>query len=369
MIVRRLFALFGILALSLGPSPGRAAHPKLSRYAVIIVLDGSRPDYFKLAAMPNLRALMRRGTVYNQAFVGQELANTPPGHATIGTGLLPKHSGVMGFLWENPTTHTEFNPTEIWNVQAGQLEQVMRDRNIPSLAREVHRVDPRANVTSVAAHKCYASDAMGTPWANDILCALIYHNRWVAQAIGNHRPPPGAINNPHWDYPIPPRTAGFGPAVQQWREGAENSWTMRYALWAFRRIHYPRVLMMNLSETDVLGHFAKNKSVPRFLMKEFDRLLGQLLAAYRKAGILKRTDIIITADHGMSRIHQRIPYHDLTYAVSEAGTAPVYIEHDTAASIGLANSRVAPAVALNIFRLGGRAVDATYAKIHTTHGW
>ena len=373
MSVPRLFTLFALVSLLVAPSPGLASNPPphrdLKRYAVIIVLDGSRPDYFKLAAMPHLRALMRRGTTYNQAFVGQELANTPPGHATIGTGLLPKHDGVMGFLWEDPRSHTEFNPTEIWNVQAGQLEDVMRDRNIPSLARQVHRVDRKANVTSVAAHKCYASDAMGTPWANDILCALIYHNRWVAQAIGNHRPPPGAINNPHWDVPIPPRTAGFGPAVQQWYKGAENAWTMKYALWAVRRIHYPRVLMINLSETDVLGHFAAGKSVPRFLMREFDRLLGQLLSTYRKAGILSRTDIVITADHGMSRIRARLPYHDLSYAVAEAGTTPVYIEHDTAASIGLSDSSRAPAVATNIFRLGGNAVDATYAKVHTRHGW
>jgi hypothetical protein len=76
---------------------------------------------------------------------------------------------------------------------------------------------PKARAVSVSAHKCYAADAMGTASTDYILCALIYHNRWGAQAVGVHRPPPGAINNPRWDVPIPARTSGFGPAVQQWK--------------------------------------------------------------------------------------------------------------------------------------------------------
>jgi hypothetical protein len=80
---------------------------------------------------------------------------------------------------------------------------------------------------------------MGTASADYILCAVIYHGRWVAQAVRRHLPPPGAVNNPHWDVPIPPPSSSFGAAVQQWKVGAENDWTVRYALWAFHRVHYP----------------------------------------------------------------------------------------------------------------------------------
>src|SRR5207245_2206910 len=161
-------------------------------------------------------------------------------------------------------------------VQDGALEAVMRANHVQSIARQTKRRYPHGHTVSVAAHKCYASDAMGTADADYILCALIYHNRWVAQAVGSHRPPSGAINNPHWDVPIPPRTSGFGAAVQQWKVGGENRWTTRYALWAMQRVHYPRVLMINLSETDVLGHFAPNIGVIRALMREFDGLLGKI---------------------------------------------------------------------------------------------
>ncbi|HEX6510328.1 MAG TPA: alkaline phosphatase family protein [Chloroflexota bacterium] len=371
MTVRRPAIGLFVLSLLIGlPPSGAGGTPApVPRYAVVIVLDGARPDYFNLAAMPHLRALMRRGVTYTQAFVGQELANTPPSHATIGTGMLPKHHGVEGFLWEDPQTHLMTNPTETWSVEAGALERVIAAHHVPSLASQIKAAHHGARIASVAAHKCYASDAMGTPSSDYILCALIYHNRWVAQAIGSHRPPPGAINNPQWDVPIPSRTSGFGPAVQQWRVGGENAWTVRYAFWAFHRVRYPRVLMMNLSETDVLGHFASNDEIARALMQQFDWLLGRIIAAYRAAGLLDRTDFVVTADHGMSRIDSVVPYSVLSRSVVLARTTPVYIEHDTAAAIGIADDARARAVALNIVRLGGRSVDAAFYKVLQGGRW
>lgn len=339
------------------------------RYAVIIVLDGARASYLHSVPMPHLQDLERRGVTYTSAFTGQELANTPPSHATIGSGEFPKHDGVEGFLWEDPRTHQVDDPTQSWNVIAGRLEAVIADHKRPTLAGQIKTAYPRATIASVAGHKCYASDAMGGPRTDYILCALIYKNRWVAQAIGNHRPPPGAINNPRWDVPIPPPSSGFGPAVQQWRMGKENGWATDYALWAFKRTHYPRVMMINLSETDVLGHFAPNGTIIPGLMRQFDYLLGKIEDAYRTAGILSQTDFVITADHGMSKIHAHVPYHVLSQAVAQAGATPVYIEHDTAAAIGIREGNKSRAVAENVLRLGGKGVDATFYKVQRNGAW
>lgn len=375
MLARRLLLLLvlctlaGCAATQAAPAAQPHAHRSSPRYAVIIVLDGLPGDDLHLVPMPHLQQLMRHGVTFTNAVVGQELANTPPGHATIGTGMFPKHHGVEGFLWEDPKTHRADVPTQSWNVIAGRLENVITSHHVPTLAGRIHQRYPNAKVASVAAHKCYASDAMGTANADYILCALIYHDRWVAQAITDHRPPPGAINNPRWDVPIPPRTAGFGPAVLQWRMGTENAWTTRYALWAFHRVHYPRVLMMNLAETDVLGHFAPNPGVMRYLMREADRLFGQIMAAYRRAGLYNRTDFIITADHGMDPIRRYLPYSVITGALAEAGATPVYVEHDTAAAIGLVQDSKSRAVARGIFRLGGSLIDATYYKVHRHGRW
>jgi arylsulfatase A-like enzyme len=346
-----------------GSTDARAQAPGVSapRYAVIMVLDGARPGYFDLASMPNLRWLMRHGTTYNQAFVGQMVADTPPSHATIGSGLFPKHNGILGFWWKDPSTDRMTRPTDPGPVETGALERVLTAHGASTIAGQIHATYPRAQVVSVAGHKCYAADAMGGPSANDILCALIYHDRWVAQAMGTHRPPPGAINNPAFDYPIPNPKSGFAPAVEQWNLGGENDWTVKYALWAFHRIHYPRVLMMNLGETDVLGHFAVDpRLVMAALMRHYDRELGQIIAAYRAAGILGQTDFIVTADHGMSRVSARISFDTLKQATQMAGTKQVFIEADTAATIGITEEKKSRSVALNVARLGGKAIDATY---------
>src|SRR5919202_1878966 len=129
-VVLRLFALLAVLSFSLLPpsTSARSSHRTLERYAVILVVDGARPDYFRLAPMPYLGWLLRRGVTYTRAFVGQGIANTPPSHATIGTGLFPKHHGVEGFVWKDPRTDSETRPTETAAVVNGVLEQVMAAR-------------------------------------------------------------------------------------------------------------------------------------------------------------------------------------------------------------------------------------------------
>ena len=244
----------------------------------------------------------------------------------------------------------------------------MTSHPIPSIASRVKQADSSARIVSVAGHKCYASDTMGTPSADYILCSLIYHDRWVAAAVPPHIPPPGPINNHAWDVPIPNPNSGFAPAVQQWSMGAEDGWTMNYAEWAFKKVH-PRVLMMNLAETDVLGHFASNMKPIRFLMKQFDSLLGGLMTDYRRAGILSRTDFVITADHGMTRIHKYLPFSVINQAIYAAHATKVYVEHDTAAAIGIAQLNKSRAVAANIMRLGGSMIDATYYKVRHNGKW
>src|SRR6266536_73639 len=98
---------FGFLnagaAANAGPHSARSSTAANRTYLVLLVLDGARPDYFRLASTPNLHWLMARGTTYTQAFVGQLMANTPPGHASIGTGLFPSHHGIPDFAWKDPS--------------------------------------------------------------------------------------------------------------------------------------------------------------------------------------------------------------------------------------------------------------------------
>lgn len=342
----------------------------MNRYAVIIVLDGCRPDYFQLVPMPHLRALMARGTSYTQAIVGQLIANTPPGHATIGTGVHPRRHGVQGFWWKDPRTGRMTRPTDVGAVNSGALERVLREHRAPSIAAAVKAADPSARIVALSGNKCYAADAMGTGSADYILCSEIYHDRWVAQAMGRHRPPSGAINNPRFDVPIPPPNSSLGADVEQWTLGTETDWIVRYALWAFHRIRYPRVMMLNLPETDVAMHFAgADMSVAATLMRHADRQIGNLVAAYRAAGLLDRTTFVVTADHGMSVAPSRIPFGLFDRAIALAGATKVFLEADTAAALGIRETWKARQVAQNVARLGGGAIDAVYYKVAERGEW
>ena len=368
-VLLTLAALAAPLAI-LRPAGGAVAVPPAARYAVIVVLDGARPDYFRVPGLRNLHWLARQGVTYDRAFVGQEIAITPTSHATIGTGLFPKHHGVQGFVWRDPTTGRQVRPGDLPIIQTGALERVMSSHHVTSIASAVKARYPKATILAASGHKCYAADAAGTAAADYIICSLIYHDRWVAQAVGTHRPPPGAINNAHWDVPIPDPHSGFAPGVEQWNLTTENTWTTRYALWVFKRAHHPRVMIVNLAETDVIGHFdglSRKYTVP--LMRGFDRDLGMIIAAYRRAHIFRRTTFIVTADHAMTAVHWRLPISVIKDAIRMAGAKQVYIEGDTGAAVGIDKPWLARRVALNIAHLGSTGIEVSFYKVHRGDSW
>ncbi len=73
--------------------PGRG----VPRLLVTLVWDAAGRDVLETwpRAWPFLRSLARRGAWFERATTGASPANTPPSHATIGTGALPATNGVM----------------------------------------------------------------------------------------------------------------------------------------------------------------------------------------------------------------------------------------------------------------------------------
>jgi arylsulfatase A-like enzyme len=104
-------------------------------------------------------------------------------------------------------------------------------------------------------------------------------------------------------------------------------------------------------------------------MQSFDRDLGTIIQTYRQAGILDRTTFIVTADHGMSAVRERVPFSALDDAIHLAGATKIYEEADTAAAIGIRELNKARAVALNVVRLDGHAVDASFYKVRARGQW
>ena len=161
-LAARSCAALAVLLLFLTPGHAGGAGAPAARYLVLIVLDGFRPDYLQLAPMPNLRALMRAGMVYRRAWVGQLETETPTGHATIATGVYPRKNGVIGFGWRGPNGGYSWMPTNLAQLDAGDMEAIIESGGAPTISDLMHRTYPGSKSVSLSGEKYYAADAMGT---------------------------------------------------------------------------------------------------------------------------------------------------------------------------------------------------------------
>jgi hypothetical protein len=85
-------------------------------------------------------------------------------------------------------------------------------------------------------------------------------------------------------------------------EGGENVFALRLAK-VLAETYQPRALLLNLAGTDLIGHSKGGLNDPDSLRPALvatDKALGELMDAYRQAGIFDQTLWVVTADHGMT---------------------------------------------------------------------
>lgn len=75
-------------------------------YALIITIDGLRPDAIELADTPNLDSLIKTGS-YTPSAKTVEIAKTLPSHTSLVTGLTPKKHGMTVNKYSPDLGHTE----------------------------------------------------------------------------------------------------------------------------------------------------------------------------------------------------------------------------------------------------------------------
>lgn len=330
-----------------------------ARYLVLMVLDGARPDYFHLAALPHVDALMRQGTVYTRAMSGILESETPAGHATISTGSTPRRSGILGFTWAaNDQRVSLFSPVV---VRAGAIEHFMEQAHAPTIAGLYKARFPHAVVAALSGYKYYAADPLGGPSADDIMYLRgTLQNTFTPTAIPGHVPPASVFNVPSLTQPL--KTLKFGE---------DDGMATQLALSAFR-VQRPRITLINYPDFDwPLGHVYGGISArarATTLMRDFDRDLGLMEDAYQRAGVLNQTLWVVTADHGMSPIKRFIPDSIFTDAVARAGTTAPEISYNTATYIWLRNQARARAVAANIIARRDPGIQSVYYLAPTKHG-
>lgn len=287
-----------------------AAPDPPASYLCLIVLDGFRPDYFQLAPTPSVDALAAGGVLYQRAWVGQLESETPSGHATITSGALPKHTGVIGFEWRDPTTRREVLDGWELPAQIGQIGKDMQVFHAHSIPHAVKRANPAATVVSLSSEKIYAADAMAAGVADYALYHRESDNRLVPTLIAGSTPAPDLLARAELALPLPLKH------LTDW-----DLLSARLALAALETLR-PDVMMVNLPGSDYYGHkFGGLDS--SFIMARVvagqDKQIGAIVQAYHDSGIFDQTLFVVTADHGMVPNHHEVSPASVSAAGSDAG--------------------------------------------------
>jgi arylsulfatase A-like enzyme len=294
-------------------------------YLVVIVMDGFRADYETLAPMHHLRALMRRGRIYDTAWVGQIESETPTGHATIATGVYPRKHGVIGFGWRDPADgHFTFMPTNIGALKAGDLSRVVEQGGVPTISDLIHARNHQAVAVSVSGEKLWASAPMGVG-ADYVLYGTEVNGKGV-----KNRFQPFALGPD-----IPPARTGYKKVGEP--DGAFDTQDAFAAQVADKLVDSlrPQALLLNLPATDVAGHYYGGMGDPRdmtHIIRSADAAIGMVVREYANLGLLNRTLFVVTADHGMVAGRHRVPIHGIYNAVRAASVQQ--LDQDLQSSMG-----------------------------------
>ncbi len=336
-----------------------------AEYAVVIVIDGCRPEYFQLAPSPNIGKLAQQGITYDLAWVGQLPNNTPPGHATLGTGVFPAKHRVVGFRWKDPETGKSFFPCRIKQIRSGALADVISRAGVPSMPDLIKKAYPGASSLAIGSVKPYAAVGMGNFGADYIIFAPRSkkgkRKAWGVEGIEKgqvHRFE--SLSGHSVDKQILDLiNARIKPYDQA---GDFDTWVVEAFLIVFEQKR-PRLSMINLPETDEMGHKSGGISSPetmKLVIRNVDTQIGRIVDAYKAAGIFEKTLFVLTADHGMVPNAYNVSVG--SYAGAFLGSQDLLQLGLTGPSIWLRNSTRSKAVAEDIASMNPLGINGVFYK-------
>jgi phosphonoacetate hydrolase len=262
---RRHF-LFGALA-----SPLASARQSAPRRKILIVLiDGFSPDYFRRSEMPNLRRICLEGAWKFGRGVMPTLTNV--GNASLSTGTFPVTHGI--------TSNYQFHRI------TGEYSAMESAQYL--LAETVFQRAGRLGLrTALVASK----DKVRT------LC-----NAGSDFAISGEAPPPG------WVKRVGPKQEMYSPSV--------DVWTFRAA---GKLLKEEGCDLVYATTTDYMMHtYPAGAEESMQHLHQIDAILGEIVNDH------PRLEIYLTADHGMTAMHEAIdPVRVLARHGIESNAVPI----------------------------------------------
>ena len=255
------------------------AQPTAARMQLVIVVDGLRPDYVTPEVMPRLFRLGQRGTVF-RAHHAVFPTVTRVNASSFVTGAYPETHGLLGNTVYIPKADA------IKGLDTGEranLEAIERAEGTLLTAPSLSEILKPAGKTLLAV----SSGSTGSAY-------LLNHTRATGGII-------------HYDYVLPAALAARAaaalgaPPAHATPNGPQN----QYAIDAFLKVGldeiHPDVTFMWLNDPDGTAH---GKGIGAELTLKslalVDAGIGRIEDTLRAKGLLDRTNILVTSDHGFS---------------------------------------------------------------------
>lgn len=408
-------ALTALAATLLAQAPSRASQPGPAAVApsllVIVVVDQMRADYLtRLDARftSGFRRLLDEGAVFDNAHYPYLNTVTCAGHATIGTGALPKTHGAILNQWYDralarPRTCTEDLSTTTFtygSADTGRGHSAAALR-VPTLGERLRVRSPAARVVSLSMKARSALMLAGraptsATWLGD-------HGFETSAAAGGLRPEISAAlfatpmkaahddvwerlmpadsytgvddglgerPDPGWTRVFPHALAGTAPAHfhNLWEESPySDAYLGGLAASAIRDFQLGQrgvtdLLGVSFSATDLVGHsFGPESHEVQDTLLRLDRTLGKLLDTLDRVVGRDRYVLALSADHGVAKI----PEAELA-AGRPGGRVPLGLVRSTVeqALAGLGpGPHVARAEYTQVYLTPGTAAKATAATL------
>jgi arylsulfatase A-like enzyme len=258
---------------------GLRAQPSPPHTHLVIVVDGLRPDYVTPDLMPRLVRLGQRGVVFNAhhaVFPTVTRVNSP----SFVTGSYPETHGLMG----NNIYIPKANPTKGLDTgDKANLEAAERAEGALLTAPTLGEILQPAGRKMLAV----SSGSSGSAF-------LLNHSSTSGSTI-------------HYEFTYPPALAArvesaLGPVPAH---ATPNDAQNQYAIDAYLTLGlddiHPDVTFMWLNDPDGTAH-ANGIGAPltNRSLALVDAGIGRIEDALRAKGVLDRTNILVTSDHGFS---------------------------------------------------------------------
>jgi len=324
--------------------PIPAAHQP--RLVVLLVID-QLPEWTFEAKVPALTGGFARLLAEGAWHVGRHPSAatlTAPGHALLGTGEPPAHSGILGNTWWrrdlerelDATRDAEGNPTRAWLRVPGLGDAIATRPGARAVAVSLkdraailslgHVGEPIWYDRRLPGWTSLAPIAWLDDWNRTHPIAAHLHDVWtpldparLAQLSGTVDDQPGEVGE-----------KGFGPtfphALDATKDPADaifavplgNDLVLDTATRAIEAEHLgaddtPDLLVISLSANDYIGHGWGHESWEAWdAMLRLDRRLATFLADLDRL-VPGRWAMIATSDHGASPLPERVDGGRLTF--------------------------------------------------------